>query len=162
MEVAGSTYFAKSGAGAVEAFEIDRGGLAERHVEAVLGFQERRDDLLLNLAVQADGDVFGLVDLDEWVLFGELGEGLEEFAAVAGGNDGLQGGAGEKLTDGGGRYAELVADADVLEAAQYDDLSGLGAGDGTTGARVVPVDRGGTGLVRRPVGGVHVDVRAGG
>ncbi len=98
------------------AFDVDRAGLAEGHIEAVLGFEQGGDDFLLDLAVQADGDVVSLVDLDEWVLFGQLGGGLKELGAVAGGDDGFEGRACEELANGGGRYAELVADADVLES----------------------------------------------
>jgi hypothetical protein len=77
------------GAGAEGPFDADDGGFAEGDVQAVLVGEGGADDLLLDFAVEGDGEfASGLVvaQADERVLFGELGErGVERGPVAAGG-----------------------------------------------------------------------------
>ena len=98
-------------------------------VEAEVGSKRCLDDLLLNLAVERDGDLpAGVVlpDADQRVLLGELGEGDSERAPVvrtARDDDGLQCRRGELglLRHMPVRRANRVADLDIGQTPQLPE-----------------------------------------
>ena len=77
--------------------DADRGRLPEGHLDAEVVGEGGLDDLLLDLAVEREGDLPPdrvLAERDQRVLFGQLGEGEVESAPVCSlcrNNDRLQG-----------------------------------------------------------------------
>ena len=105
-------------------------GLAEVGGDAVVALERRLDDLLLDLAVERDGDlvpVVVLADVDERILLGELAEGRPQAAGLLGSqreHDGLERRPREarRLGLARGRFADRVADPDRTEAADRRHL----------------------------------------
>ena len=88
------------------ALDADRRRLAEVGGDAVVALERRLDDLLLDLAVERDGDlvpVVVLADVDERVLLGELGEGRPERALL------LRAAAANTTASSAGRGKRAVA-----------------------------------------------------
>ena len=128
----------------------------KRDVEAEVARQRRLDDLLLDLAVERDGDLLAgvvLPDVDQRVLLGELGErdaerplssGLRGTTTVS-----SVGGANWCSAAAVRELADRVADLDLAETPELRDLAG---GDGRTlhgGPAVEDADRGHLLLERR-------------
>jgi hypothetical protein len=122
------------GAGPDRPFDAQGGGLAERHLQAVVAGQGGLDDLLLDLAVQRHRQLppaVVLAQADQRVLLVQLGERDPQgrlVARAAGDHDRLQGRPGERRgRRGRPRLADHVAD---LDGAQPPDLGDLPGGDG--------------------------------
>ena len=118
-------------AGAGGTLDVDRRRPAEGDVEAVVARQRRLDDLLLNLAVERDGQLAAhvvLPDVDQRVLLGELRERDAKPPAVVGSprrDDGLQRRRRELVVRPPPLLAaDAVADLDAAEAPELGDLSG--------------------------------------
>jgi hypothetical protein len=128
---------------------VDRPGLAELDDETVFALQQRGDDLFLHFAVQADGDVAALTDTDQRVLLGELRQCLDELHPVPRADDGLECRWCEQPSETVDAYAEMVADLDVLQPAERNDLTSFGRLDGTARSGREEFDSTRTSLVRR-------------
>src|SRR5215472_13870871 len=117
-------------AGADEPFDADRRRLAKADRETEVTGQRRLDDLLLDLAVQRDGDLLAdivLPDVDQRVLLGKLGKRDTErtgLAGVAGHDDRLQGRRRELVLAVAPWRADGVIDLDLRQAPQLRDLPG--------------------------------------
>ena len=116
--------------GADRPFDVDRRRLAEGDLEAEVVRQRRLNDLLLDFAVQRDGELLAavvLANVDQRVLFGELRERDAELRAVVGpfrGDDRLQRRRGEVMVRSVGReLADPVADLDLGEAPELGHCS---------------------------------------
>jgi hypothetical protein len=114
------------------AFDAYDDRLAEVGSDAVVALERRLDDFLLDLAVQRDGDlvaVLVLADVDERVLFGELGKGGPErplLLGSAGEDHRFEAGSGEarRLLVAGRRLTDRVADPHGAETADRGHLPG--------------------------------------
>ena len=112
--------------------DADRRRLAEVGGDAVVALERRLDDLLLDLAVERDGDLVAsvvLADVDERVLLGELGQRRPERALLVGSrgeDDGLERRPREprRRLLARRRLADRVADPDRAEAPDRRHLAG--------------------------------------
>ena len=135
-------------AGGDRSLDADRGGLAELGVEPELRGQRRLDDLLLHLAVERQAQLLPrlvLVQADQRVLVGELGERVVQRAAVLrpGDHDRFERGRSEVvLAAEPTRLADRIADPDRTETPDLGDLAGDGLGSAGGRAPVEDLDGG--------------------